>query len=353
MRILVAIDSFKGCLDSAGAGRAAADGVRAAWPEADVERLVVSDGGEGMLGAFAEALGAELREVDCHDALMRPRVGHVGVRGDLAVVEVAEACGLAWVEPEQRRPLRATSYGVGELVAAVLGMGCRRLIVGLGGSAVSDCGLGMLRALKDAGCAFWERPERERPRVTLACDVTNPLAGPRGAAAVFGPQKGASAADVALLDRRAATFARMAAARFGFDRSQEPGAGAAGGLGYAFMQFMGARVESGARLLLGLEGFGEKLRGCDGVITGEGRADAQTLMGKLPSVVLSMAGGVPVWLIAGRVDQRERLLAAGFRAVDAVSPATMPMAEALCPATARRNIAATVARRIGQVFGRG
>lgn len=352
MRILVAVDSFKGCLSSADAGRAVVDGVRAVWPDAGVERLVVSDGGEGMLDAFCDALGAEVREVACHDALMRPRVGRIGVRADLAVVEVAEACGLALIEPEQRRPLRATSYGVGELVSAALLMGCRRLVIGLGGSAVSDCGLGMLRALKDARCAFWERPSCEPPKITLASDVSNPLDGPRGAAAVFGPQKGASAADVALLDRRASTFSRMAAARFGFDRSQEPGAGAAGGLGYAFMQFMGARVESGARLLLGLNGFHEKLKGCDGVITGEGHADAQTLMGKLPSEVLRQSGRVPVWLIAGRVAQRERLLSAGFQAVDAVTPDAMPLADALVPVVARRNIAATVARRIARVFGR-
>ena len=209
----------------------------------------------------------------------------------------------------------------------------------------------MLRALTDAfadGGTFDNalRSVLGQCRFTIACDVRNPLYGPEGAACVYGPQKGATPDDVDLLDGRARRFAGFSARHFGFDRSCEPGAGAAGGLGYAFMQYLGATVRGGADLMLDMAGFDGMLHDATCVITGEGRADRQTLMGKLPGSVLSRAraAGVPVWLIAGSVADVSCLLEAGFARVEAVTPADMDTAYAMRPDTARENIKETIKR---------
>lgn len=350
MKILLTIDSLKGCLTSAEAEAAAMQGLKSACPDAETIAVEASDGGEGMVDAFVSAAGGQRIAVRSHDALMRPIDAVYGLLPDgTAVVEVAQACGLARLTPEERRPLLATSYGVGEIIAEAVRQGCRHFVVGLGGTATSDTGLGMLRALvhqlspqgtlDDAlqgplgQCTF-----------TLACDVTNPLCGPQGAAAVFGPQKGATPAMVAQLDARAAQFARIAARHFGHDCSTRPGAGAAGGLGYAFMQCLGAKAESGASLLLRLAHFDTLLQGAAAVITGEGSADAQTLMGKFPEVVLRACQqrGVPVWLVAGRVADADRLRSAGFAEVACINPPDVPLAEALRPEVAKAHLSATV-----------
>lgn len=352
MKILFAIDSFKGCLTSTEAEAAAMRGMREALPDADMTALPASDGGEGMVEAFVAATGGRQVHVRAHDALMRPIEAAYGILPDgTAVVEVAQACGLARLTAEELRPLLATSYGVGEIIADAVRQGHRRFIVGLGGTATSDTGVGMLRAFIDKltpHSTFDDisRSALSQCQFTLACDVTNPLCGPRGAAAVFGPQKGATPAMVAELDRRAAEFARFAARHFGHDYSNRPGAGAAGGLGYAFMQFLGAQAEPGARLLLRLAHFDELLHGADCVITGEGAADAQTLMGKFPQEVLAACQrrGVPVWLVAGRVDDAEELKAAGFAHVACINPPDMTPAEALRPDVAKVRLAATVRR---------
>lgn len=349
MKILLAIDSFKGCLTSTEAEAAARQGVKSAWPDAEVIAVAASDGGEGMVDAFVGATGGRQVAVRTHDALMRPIEAAYGLLPDgTAVVEVAQACGLARLTAEERRPLLATSYGVGEIIAEAVRQGCQHFVVGLGGTATSDAGLGMLRAL-----VHQLSPEgtlddaRQGPlgqcTFTLACDVTTPLCGPQGAAAVFGPQKGATPAMVAKLDARAAHFARIAARHFGHDCSTRPGAGAAGGLGYAFMQCLGAKAESGASLLLRLAHFDKLLDGATAVITGEGSADAQTLMGKFPQVVLKACQqrGVPAWLVAGRVADADRLREAGFAEVACINPPDLPLAEALRPEVAKTHLAAT------------
>lgn len=353
MKVIVAIDSFKGCLSSAEAGAAAVAGIKERWPEAEVVCLPVSDGGEGWLEAWMAPLSSPEGETDVqtsnsktfvapsgaergayitttvHDPLLRPVQAHYLKAGDLAVIEVAEACGLHLLRPEERNPLVASSRGVGELIADAMNRGCKRFIVGLGGSAVSDAGRGMIEAARGGSTTF-----------LIATDVTNPLYGPRGAAAIFGPQKGATAEMVVELDRRAKAFADENARVMGFDRSGEPGAGAAGGLGYAFMQFFGAERRSGAELLLETVHFDELIRDADCVITGEGRADSQTLMGKLPSVILRHArqAGIPCHLIAGCVDDEAALLAAGFATVRSINPPGLPLSEAMKPEVARRNI---------------
>lgn len=321
---ICAIDSFKGCMTSHEANEAARRGLMKADGDADVQCFDVSDGGEG----FLDAMHCD-ETVTCHvhDALMRWTDAAYGIKDGKAVIEVARVVGLAMVEPEQRNPLAATSYGVGELMAHAWRNGCREFVVGLGGTATSDCGLGMLKSLRHAwqtnnNKMWWEPFDTswlKDIKVTLATDVTNPLCGDNGAARVFAPQKGADEDMVAKLERRAVTFARMAAKHQGYDKSREPGAGAAGGLAYALMQFMDATTVSGAGLVLKASGFDKAVSAMpDGmVITGEGSSDRQTLMGKLPSVILERAGeeGLPVVLVAGRIKNADELLKAGFKNV--------------------------------------
>ena len=349
MKYILATDSFKGCMSSAEvediiAGVLDAKGI-------DTLCLPMSDGGDGMLAAFTAAMGGTLEPVCIHDLMMRRTDAHYGVTPDgTAIVEVAQACGLSLIKEEERNPMRATTYGVGELLSRAIKRGCRNFIIGLGGTATSDAGIGMIKALVDIfarGKNFDEalKTELGECRFTLACDVDNPLCGENGAAHVYGPQKGATPEMVAQLDRRAQLFAEKSALHFGFDRSAEPGAGAAGGLGYAFMQYLGAEMKSGADLLIG---FDEKIKGADLIITGEGGADRQTLMGKLPQRIL-MRGqqmGVPVGLVAGSVSDRELLLKAGFAFVESITPDGMPLEEAI-----KKDVASSNLRRFADSLG--
>lgn len=353
MKVIIAIDSFKGCLTSLEAGQAVAE----AFGNAGAETVVLnaSDGGEGMLGAFLAAVDGERVAVRAHDAMMRPVESAYGRSGDLAIVEVAQACGLTLIEEDVRNAVAATSYGVGEIVADCLSHGCRRFIVGLGGSATTDAGMGMLRAMIDrlapAGGHFGDlRQLLDGCEFTLASDVRNPLYGPDGAAHVFAPQKGATPSSIPFLDNRLRRFAAISARHFGYDCSSVPGAGAAGGLGYAFMQYMKAECRSGAELLLDLLRFDSLLEGADMVVTGEGSADRQTLMGKLPSVVMrrSAVKAVPVVLLCGRLSDASQLRESGFSAVAAVSPSSMPLTEAMRPDVARRNIVRCIEKNIGE-----
>ena len=349
-KIIVAIDSFKGCLPSAEANQAAAEGIRRKMPDADVVQIPVSDGGEGWLEAFQSAMGGQLVEVCVRDPLMRPVLAPYLIQNDTAVIEIAKASGLTLLTSEERNPMVTTSYGTGQLVADALRRGCRHIIVGLGGSATSDCGIGMLRAIIDAfakGCTWDEVTQLRHVRFTIASDVTNPLCGEQGAACVFAPQKGASPQMVAALDSRARQFAKKSALHFGFDRQNMPGAGAAGGLGYAFLQYMNAECHSGIDLLLQNLRVGTKtvsfedlLKDADLVITGEGSADRQTLMGKLPFGILQRAQPhhVPVALIAGRINHRQTLLDAGFARVECINPPGLSTEEAMKPETAKKNI---------------
>lgn len=242
-----------------------------------------------------------------------------------------------------------TSYGTGQLVADAVRKGATHIIVGLGGSATSDAGMGMLRALIDAfatrGNGLWDDIEAlKNVRFTIASDVKNPLCGENGAAAVFAPQKGATPHMVGLLDARAHKFAELSARHFGYDRSEMAGAGAAGGLGYAFLQYLDAECKPGVQLLLDTIRFREIVEDADLIITGEGAADRQTLMGKLPMGILQQSGGVPVCLIAGRISDRAQLLEAGFAHVDEVSPRDITLEEAMRKEVALRNIGETVSR---------
>ena len=344
-RIIVAIDSFKGCLTSVEANQAAAEGIRDCLQEAELVQIPVSDGGEGWLEAFRSAVGGTLVEINVFDPLMRPVEAQYLIKDDMAVIEMAKASGLTLLSPEERNPMIASSYGTGQLLVDAVQRGCRQIIVGLGGSATSDCGTGMLRAIIDAfaeGGSWDDVHALDDVRFTIATDVTNPLCGEGGAVHVFAPQKGATPEMVVALDARAKRFAEFSARHFGFDRQHVPGAGAAGGMGYAFLQYMDARSRSGIDLLLDAVRFDEQLADASLIITGEGAADRQTLMGKLPFGILRRAQDhhVPVMLIAGRIKDRQQLLDASR--VECINPPSLPIEEAMKPETAKQNIRQTV-----------
>ena len=347
MKIVLAIDSFKGCLTSVEANQAAAEGIRTVRPDAEIVQVAVSDGGEGFLEAFHAAIGGEMVTIGVRDPLMRRISARYLLKGDTAVIEMAQACGLTLLSADERNPLLATSYGVGLLVVDAVRRGARHIIVGLGGSATSDAGIGMIRALIDAFAPHgtWDDVQALRPvRFTIASDVQNPLCGANGAAHVFAPQKGATPEMVRRLDARARRFAEVSARHFGYDRSQQPGAGAAGGLGYAFLQYLDADCQPGIRLLLDALHFRELISDATLIVTGEGSADRQTLMGKLPMGILQQSHGIPVALIAGRISDCGRLLRAGFAKVKCINPAGLPQEVAIQSSIACRNIAETVSQ---------
>ena len=352
--VIVAIDSFKGCLTSVEANQAASEGVLLWMPDAEVVQVPVSDGGEGWLESGGQVHDSgqnqatcphdsKLVEVNVKDPLMRTIVAQYLMKGDTAVIEIAKASGLTLLSKEERNPMVATSYGTGQLVVDAVRKGCKRIIVGLGGSATSDCGIGMLRAIIDsfAKQGSWDDVcQLDDVRFTIATDVTNPLCGENGAAHVFAPQKGASSNDVLALDARAKRFAEASAKHLGRDCQNMRGAGAAGGLGYAFLQYMNADCRSGIDLLLDTIHFDDQLQDADLVITGEGSADRQTLMGKLPFGILQRAQkhNVPVMLIAGRIADEQLLLDAGFSRVSCINPPNLPLEIAMQPAIAKENI---------------
>ena len=352
MKVVIAIDSFKGCLTSKEANEAAAEGIKMAYPDAEIVEVPVSDGGEGYMEAFHAAIGGQLEEVTVRDPLMRPIRAKYLLQNEMAVIEIAQASGLT-------------------------------IIVGLGGSATSDAGIGMLRALIDTFAkngriygqssptqSLWDDIEILKDvTFTIASDVKNPLYGENGAAHVFAPQKfaieqgesepvsisereqtrpkvkGATPEMILRLDERAKKFAEISARHFGYDRSQMPGAGAAGGLGYAFLQYLNAKSMSGIQLLLDTIRFKELVKDADLIITGEGSADRQTLMGKLPMGILEQSGQVPVILIAGRISDRDELLNAGFARVECINPPGISLEEAMRKEVAQQNI-----RQLASIF---
>ena len=345
--IIVASDSYKDCLSSNEINNAMAAAI-SQWPEnPSVISLEMSDGGEGMLPVFAHALGATLVQMRGHDALMRTIDCAYALAMDTAIIEVAQTVGLQLIEPELRNPMRTTSWGVGEQIMDAYRKGIRKYIVGLGGSSTSDCGIGMLRAMGNdwrevaAQCSF-----------VLASDVTNPLCGHHGAAYVYAAQKGADENMIRGLDERARRFAEASSRALHRDMSREPGAGAAGGLGYAFMQYLGAQMQSGAELLLQFVHFDALLDNAQLVITGEGHSDRQTLMGKLPAVILhhAQSKGIPVWLVSGGISDCDILSHAGFSRILPVTPHDMPLCEAIKVDKAKANILQALS--YGRLFGR-
>lgn len=358
-RIIAAFDSFKGSLTSREAGEAFRRGFMAERPDAEVEVLAIADGGEGMAEAISEGVGGEMVSRVVSDPLGRKIEARYALinEGSTAVIAMSSASGLTLLKPEERNPLIASTFGTGELIVDALERGCREVIMGLGGSATNDCGVGMLRAL---GYRFYDAAGEElcdtisileriesistaerHPllmgvKFTAAVDVDNPLYGAQGAAHIFAPQKGASPEMVERLDRALCHFAEVVDA----DAAEVAGAGAAGGMGYAIHTMLGARMRPGIEIVLALLDFERRVQGATLVVTGEGSIDAQTLHGKAPAGVLAAAQrlGIPVVALGGRVECESALLAGGFHAVRAITPHDQPTDVAMQRETAIANM---------------
>lgn len=303
---------------------------RACWPDAEVVELPLADGGEGTLEVLATAMNATPMSAPVHNPLGRIIQASYAVTGDTAIIEVAQAVGLSLLTPRERNPLKASSAGLGELLLAAYNQGCRHFIIGLGGTATCDGGVGMLSVPGIDKLCY--------ASIELLCDVDAPFLGPRGAASVFAPQKGANPEDVEVLEARMREQAKRLHAETGLDVSDMPGAGAAGGLAGALMAEFGARRFSGIERILELVHFRAAIKGSDLIITGEGKSDAQTLMGKVPMGVLQNAHGIPVALLSGRIDDREALEQAGFDPIVEVSSRSQFLQQAMNPQTARGNL---------------
>lgn len=363
MKVLVALDSFKGSLSSVEAGEAVKCGVLRVCPDAECTVRPLADGGEGTVDALNVALGGSLRRVTVTGPAGTPVEAVYSLAGDMAVMEMASAAGITLVPDEERNPLTATTFGVGEMIADAVRAGARRFVIGIGGSATNDGGAGMLQALGFSLCdadgneiarggaalknvctidATHAMPELAHCEFKIACDVTNPLCGENGASAVFGPQKGATPAMVAELDAALANFADAAGK---CDDARYPGAGAAGGLGFAFKAFLGGELKRGIEIVLDVTRFAEYAAAADVVVTGEGRLDAQTAMGKAPVGVAAVAKrfGKKVVAFAGALGEgAEAVNAHGIDAFFPILRSITTLEAALDKATAAANLSATV-----------
>ena len=378
MKVIVAIDSLKGSLSSLQAGAAAKAGILRAIPDAIVSVKPVADGGEGTVTALVSGLSGESVTIPVTGPLGETVEATYGILPDhTAVIEMAEAAGLPLVPAEKRNPMNTTTYGVGELILHALDEGCRNFIIGIGGSATNDGGTGMLRAL---GCRFRKAdgseialgaqelselatietealdPRLKESHFSIACDVTNPLCGPSGASYIFAPQKGADPATVQKLDAVLAHLADMTAVTLGTDLRDQPGAGAAGGLGFAFASYLNGTLRPGVDIVLDAVLPESELRAADIVVTGEGRFDGQTAMGKAPVGIArrAKACGCKVIVLAGSVEH------SGARAtqqnpplIDAVFPilpGAMTLEEAMHEDVAYENMEYT-AEQVFRVVG--
>ena len=374
-------------------------GILDVFPSCEVVKLAVADGGEGTTDALCQTLGGETVEILVEDPLERPVKASYAVLDDghTAVLEMSAASGLTLLAVDERNPMRTSTYGTGQLIADALARGCRKFLVGIGGSATNDGGMGMLQAL---GYVFTDADGNYLPGVgaslsavcriddsnvlssvresdfIVACDVDSPLYGPEGAAYVFAPQKGADQDMVRTLDEGLRHYAEVSASYlaspidyqpegadarliegiFISDMASMPGAGAAGGLGYAFVAFLGARLRRGVDMVLDAVGFDSIIEGADLVITGEGRIDNQTLTGKTSYGVLQHASrqNIPVVALAGLVDLDDSFTAtlsesAGFRAIRQITPEGMPLSEAMLPSIASANLRRTITSLLKQL----
>ncbi|MFP3322809.1 glycerate kinase [Planococcus sp. SIMBA_160] len=370
MKVLIAMDSFKGSLSSKQGSEAIAAGIKEVYPSADTKMLPLADGGEGTVEALVEATKGTLFTVPVTGPLQEKIEATYGVLGDqrTVVIEVAAACGLPLIREEQRNPLIATTFGVGELINDAIERGYRDFIIGLGGSATNDGGVGMLQAL---GFRFQDRhgkeielggqslkdirridagnisPALREAQFNVACDVTNPLHGETGAAYIFGPQKGATPEMVEKLDQGLRNFARIASEDLGKDIQNPPGAGAAGGLGAAFIGFLEGELKSGIELILESVKMEEQIKDVDIVVTGEGKLDGQTSMGKTASGVAQLAKkmGVPSIALAGSItEEAADLNEIGITSYFSILTKPMTLNEAIDPDTARQNLQVTTAQ---------
>ena len=365
MNIVIAMDSFKGSLSSVAAGNAAAAGIRKAIPQADIRILPVADGGEGTVAALVTGLNGTFRTAAVPDPLGRPIQAVYGILPDqTAVIEMSAASGLPLLSEPERNPMHTTTLGFGEMIADAIHHGCRNFLLGIGGSATNDCGIGCLQALGfefrskageqvpfgAAGLAQiaeirteFVLPELSACRFHVACDVNNPLYGARGASAVFAKQKGADDGMIAEMEQSVKQFSALVQQYDPHANPELPGSGAAGGLGYALRTFLHADLQSGIEVVTRCIKLEEAVSQADIVVTGEGKMDAQTTMGKAPAGVAGIAKrfGVPVIGFCGCVgDGAELCSAHGIDAYFPVLRTACDFASAMQPETAAQNLTA-------------
>lgn len=368
MNVVIAIDSFKGSMTSMQAGLSAARGVKRVYKDAHITVRPLADGGEGTVDALVNGCDGRMTQVQVTGPAGRPVICPYGIIDEThtAIIEMSGAAGITLVCGEEKNPLNTTTYGVGEVIKDAIQHGCRHFIVGIGGSATNDGGVGMLQAL---GFGFLDQcgsqicfgakgledlasittdhvlPELKECTFRVACDVSNPLCGDQGCSAVYGPQKGASPETVPLMDAWLSRYAALAGEQFPPADAEYPGAGAAGGMGFAFLTFCNATLEPGVQIVLEETGLRQYIQDADLVITGEGRLDGQTVMGKAPMGVAGMAKeyGKPVLAFSGCVTRDAT--ACNAEGIDAFFPIlrnVVSLKEAMNPEHAMENMADTV-----------
>lgn len=368
MNVVIAIDSFKGSMTSMQAGLSAARGIKRVYKDAHITVRPLADGGEGTVDALVNGCDGRMTQVQVTGPAGRPVICPYGIIDEThtAIIEMSGAAGITLVCGEEKNPLNTTTYGVGEVIKDAIQHGCRHFIVGIGGSATNDGGVGMLQAL---GFGFLDQcgsqicfgakgledlasittdhvlPELKECTFRVACDVSNPLCGDQGCSAVYGPQKGASPETVPLMDAWLSRYAALAGEQFPPADAEYPGAGAAGGMGFAFLTFCNATLEPGVQIVLEETGLRQYIQDADLVITGEGRLDGQTVMGKAPMGVAGMAKeyGKPVLAFSGCVTQDAT--ACNAEGIDAFFPIlrnVVSLKEAMNPEHAMENMEDTV-----------
>lgn len=362
-KVVVAIDSMKGSLSSAEAGAAFAEGIRRAV-SCDIAVRPLADGGEGTAEALTEGLGGIWKTVVVQDPCGSPVTASYGwiEQEKKAIIEIAAAAGLTLIPPSRRNLRRASSSGIGQMIRHAVTQGCRDFMIGIGGSAVNDCGIGMLDMLgirfsdrdgrrigqRGEDCGAVEHisfnsmmPELKECRFHIACDVENPLYGPCGASLIYGPQKGGTPDDVRDMEKMHRHFAEKTRRATGTDYAAYPGAGAAGGLGFAFLSYLNGRLKSGFETVAEATGLEQQIQDADYVVTGEGCLDAQSVMGKAPIGVARIAKkyGVPVLAIAGSILPESRLCNdAGIDAFFSILPRAMPLEKAMEKTQAKEHL---------------
>ena len=366
-KIVIASDSFKGCLSSREIALAAEAGIRKVLPDCEVVGIPVADGGEGTTEALVDAMNGRLVTCEVHDPLMNLIQAEYGILGDglTAVIEMAAASGLVLIPPEMRNPLLTTTYGTGELIRDALQRGCRRFLIGIGGSATNDAGTGMLQALgfrffdtdgnePEKGGQILEKiahidsanviPALQESVFTVACDVNNPFSGENGASFVYARQKGADDAMIRRLDNGLRRFAAVIHASTGKEIDAVPGAGAAGGLGGGFIAFLPATLKPGIQMVLEALRFDSRIQHADLIITGEGKLDRQTAMGKTPAGILEAGKKrqIPVIAIGGAIEDSDALLQQGFLAVFSIQPGPVSLEQAMDKTFAGSQVERTV-----------
>lgn len=372
MKVVVAMDSFKGSMSSLQAGQSAAEGIKRVYKDAEIEVRPLADGGEGTVEALTLGCGGTLQKVEVTGPVGKKVMCEYGIVEETgtAIIEMSGAAGITLVTAEERNPLHTTTYGVGEVIKDAIQKGCRRFIVGIGGSATNDGGIGMLQALgfgmlneRHEPVAFGAKgleelkfitdenvlPELKECSFKIACDVTNPLCGAEGCSAIYGLQKGATPEMIVQMDGWLKEYAALSKEKFPGADANKAGVGAAGGLGFAFLTFLNGTLESGINIVLEETKLEEYIFAADMVVTGEGRLDGQTVMGKAPIGVAKLAKkyNLPVFGFSGCVTKEA--VACNKEGIDAFFPVLRSIVT-LDEAMATENAAANMADTVEQVF---